>query len=211
MFEKEAEEIANKRCHEIMCFGHCSFNSPKHHRCGEWHREYNCAKEGIEYGYSLAHEEMDYLNQHWKEKERKANEWHYVKDGDLPPVSDSTLLPQLYPVNVAVCVNNNIKVYGAYWDRHNGKFNCLDKVYAWKEMPESPKEIEYMLKELTNLERSLLDNLKEDEKIMNVQVYKDKVVFDIVKPIKEQNERITKENPSEEFIRTLKDWEKDSE
>ena len=41
MFEKEAEEIANKRCHEIMCFGYCSFNSPKHHRCGEWHREYN--------------------------------------------------------------------------------------------------------------------------------------------------------------------------
>jgi len=63
------------------------------------------------------------------------------------------------------------------------------------------------MKELTNLERSLLDNLKEDEEIMNVQVYKDKVVFDIVKPIKEQNERITKENPSEEFIRTLKDWE----
>ena len=63
MFEKEAEEIANKRCHEIMCFGHCSFSSPKHHRCGEWHREYNCAKEGIEFGYN------------------KANEWHYVKDG----------------------------------------------------------------------------------------------------------------------------------
>ena len=68
-----------------------------------------------------------------------------------------------------------------------------------------------MLKELTNLERSLLDSLKEDEEIMNVQVYKDKVVFDIVKPIKEQNERMTKENPSEEFIRTLKDWEKEIE
>lgn len=66
MFEKEAEEIANKRCHEIMCYGHCSFSSPKHHRCGEWHREYNCAKEGIEYGYN------------------KANEWHYVKDKDYP-------------------------------------------------------------------------------------------------------------------------------
>ncbi len=59
MFEKEAEEIANKRCHEIMCFGHCSFSSPKHHRCGEWHREYNCAKEGIEYGYNKANEWFD--------------------------------------------------------------------------------------------------------------------------------------------------------
>lgn len=68
MFEKEAEEIANKRCHEIMCYGHCSFSSPKHHRCGEWHREYNCAKDGAEFGYN------------------KANEWHYVKD-ELPKVS----------------------------------------------------------------------------------------------------------------------------
>ena len=66
MFEKEAEEIANKRCHEIMCYEHCSFSSPKHHRCGEWHREYECALKGAEFGYN------------------KANEWHYVKEGDLP-------------------------------------------------------------------------------------------------------------------------------
>ena len=59
MFEKEAEEIANKRCHEIMCFEHCSFSSPKHHRCGEWHREYNCAKEGIEYAYNKAKEQSE--------------------------------------------------------------------------------------------------------------------------------------------------------
>ncbi len=66
--EKEAEERANKRCHEIMCYGHCSFNSPKHHRCGEWHREYNCAKEGIEFGFN------------------KANEWHNLQENptDLP-------------------------------------------------------------------------------------------------------------------------------
>ena len=44
--EQKAEEIANKRCHEIMCFGHCNFSSPKHHRCGEWHREYKCALDG---------------------------------------------------------------------------------------------------------------------------------------------------------------------
>ena len=56
MFEKEAEEIANKRCHEIMCYGHCSFSSPKHHRCGEWHREYECALKGAEFGYNKANE-----------------------------------------------------------------------------------------------------------------------------------------------------------
>jgi len=63
MFEKEAEEIANKRCHEIMCFGHCSFSSPKHHRCGEWHREYECALKGAEFGYNKANEEFKICEQ----------------------------------------------------------------------------------------------------------------------------------------------------
>ena len=45
--EKEAEEIANKKlCSERICYNHCNFNSPKHHRCGEWHRCYESAKEG---------------------------------------------------------------------------------------------------------------------------------------------------------------------
>lgn len=54
--EEMAEEIANKRCHEIMCYGHCSFNSPKHHRCGEWHREYNCALAGLKAGRPQWHD-----------------------------------------------------------------------------------------------------------------------------------------------------------
>ena len=63
------------------------------------------------------------------------------------------------------------------------------------------------LLEVTNLERSLLDSIQEDERITNVKVYKDKVVFDIEKPIPEQNERLTKENPTQDFIKTLQDWE----
>ena len=69
MFEKEAEEIANKKlCANTMCYNHCSFNSPKHHRCGNWHRYYECAKEGAEFGYN------------------KANEWHNLLNNpiDLP-------------------------------------------------------------------------------------------------------------------------------
>ncbi len=54
--EEMAEEIANKRCHEIGCFGHCNFSSPKHHRCGEWHREYNCALEGLKAGRPQWHD-----------------------------------------------------------------------------------------------------------------------------------------------------------
>jgi hypothetical protein len=48
--EEMAEEIANKRCHEFMCYGHCSFNSPEYHGCGGWHREYDCALKGIKAG-----------------------------------------------------------------------------------------------------------------------------------------------------------------
>lgn len=59
MFEKEAEEIANKKlCSERICYNHCNFNSPKHHRCGEWHRIYDCAKEGAEFGYNKCKEEL---------------------------------------------------------------------------------------------------------------------------------------------------------
>ena len=74
-------------------------------------------EDGTEYGYN------------------KANEWHYVKDGDLP------------------------KVHGWYWVQYNNDtFDCLivtinlrflnhqsidvtDCIYAWKEIV-PPKEIE---------------------------------------------------------------------
>lgn len=59
MFEKDAEKIANEKlCATAMCYNHCNFNSPKHHRCGEWHRCYEIAKDSAEFGYN------------------KANEWH---------------------------------------------------------------------------------------------------------------------------------------
>lgn len=118
MFEKEAEEIANKRCHEIMCYGHCSFSSPKHHRCGEWHREYNCAKEGIEYAYN------------------KANEWHYVKDGDLP----KTTTPVLVILESGVPYVSWISSDKGWWFCTN-YYTGEDKVIAWKEIV-LPKEIE---------------------------------------------------------------------
>jgi len=74
----------------------------------------------------------------------KANEWHYVKDGDLPRISDSTLY-ELMPVFVAVKVGYKVSTYGTYWNLRTGKFECLDKVYAWchtPEPPELPKESE---------------------------------------------------------------------
>ena len=107
--KQEAEEIANKRCHEIMCFGHCSFSNPKHHRCGEWHREYECALKGAEYGYN------------------KANEWHYVKDGDLPKTGKPCLV---YLVNDCAIVARLREDNVWTTDGHN----AFENVIAWKEI-----------------------------------------------------------------------------
>jgi hypothetical protein len=48
---------------------------------------------------------------------------------------------------------------------------------------------------MTNLEKQIIENLKTDEKITKVKEFKNKVVFNIEKSIKELNERLTKENP----------------
>ena len=71
------------------------------------------------------------------EKMKKDAEWHYVKD-ELPRKSDSTLC-ELMPVFVAVKVGYKISTYGTYWNLKLGKFECLDKVYAWCYTPEPPE------------------------------------------------------------------------
>jgi hypothetical protein len=129
MFDKKAEEIANKRCHEIMCYGHCSFNSPKHHRCGEWHREYNCAKEGIEYGYS------------------QANEWHKASD-KLPEMdvfvyiwNDTDECPFVARRHIPIGRKDWI------WDCNIGRglyrSQSVGKDYLWKEIIPPKKEINH--------------------------------------------------------------------
>ena len=70
MFEKEAEEYADERC------GTIETEEKKFCRI-DW-------QKGAEFGYKLAHEEMDYLNKHWGNGKDTANEWHYVKDKDYP-------------------------------------------------------------------------------------------------------------------------------
>jgi len=135
MFEKKAEEIANKRCHEIMCFGHCSFSSPKHHRCGEWHREYNCAKEGIEFGYNKAFVEADKNLKAVVADFNKANEWQYVSEKGTPKKEGHYL----------VCLRNKNKdIFDCwiYYDKDVGWYSMkvrMKDIYAWKEIV-LPKE-----------------------------------------------------------------------
>lgn len=118
MFEKEAEEIANKKlCSERICYNHCNFNSPKHHRCGEWHRIYDCAKESAEFGYN------------------KANEWH--KADILPSQINKVVLGYIKDYNSKMfCL---VKWNGEWWyDART--YNERVKLIAWREI-ELPKEI----------------------------------------------------------------------
>ena len=134
--EEMAEEIANKRCHEIMCFGHCNFSSPKHHRCGEWHREYNSALEGLKAGRP---------------------QWHDLRKdpNDLPKDTTSLYLVRVYSWDFGL--SHLYKKYGMYiptvceWSGEH--FKALnDMAYsnarniksciAWCEIPTFDKETE---------------------------------------------------------------------
>ena len=81
--------------------------------------EETCFKDGVEFGYN------------------KANEWHYVKDGDLPRQYGHTCF------SVEVLANNKKWVY---YEFGSGKWFCGNKevkVIAWKEIiPPELKENE---------------------------------------------------------------------
>ena len=79
-------------------------------------------KDGAEFGYN------------------KANEWHYVKDGDLPKVFDKPYLCKVYS-------HFEVGYFTAYKDQpwHFDEYYLDNEdVFAWKEivLPELPKESE---------------------------------------------------------------------
>lgn len=104
---KEAEKCASKLCCTDCKAVICE------EKCECW----NFAKKGAEFGYN------------------KANEWHYVKDGDLPRQYEHTCF------SIDVLANNKKWVY---YEFSSGKWFCGNKevnVIAWKEIV-LPKEIE---------------------------------------------------------------------
>ena len=132
MFEKEAEEYSVGKAHE-----HYNYLFEEHAGSpvdfARW-----CFQDGAEFGYNLAKEEIDYLNKHWGNEKDKANEWHYVKDGELPRQDGNTCF------SIEVLANNKKWVYYRF---DFGKWFCGNKevkVIAWKEivLPELPKETE---------------------------------------------------------------------
>lgn len=118
MFEKEAEEYA------IENYEECMYDDAKGWENDRKAREQSF-KDGAEFGYN------------------KANEWHYVKDGDLP---SEDLRTKTFGYYLTASKHKSYKGFVfevAYFTRVNfiKGGDILDNVIAWKEIV-PPKESE---------------------------------------------------------------------
>ena len=132
MFEKEAEERARK-LEESQTLGVYD-NDEDYARDSGWNDGEVAGyeegfKDGAEFGYS------------------KANEWHYVKDGDLPKDNEYIIIYSKLADNIAVgkrrCAGKVRRrcVYEWYFATYEGTYCLRDKdIIAWKEI-ELPTEI----------------------------------------------------------------------
>ena len=127
MFEKEAEEYAHTK-HCKKCSSHCE------KKCILVKDDYETFKQGAEFGYN------------------KANEWHYVKDGDLPnkELEEKQLLVRVrnYTEDCIFAYYMKDKYYSKNGKRFYSDIDCdypidIEDIIAWKEivLPEL-KEIE---------------------------------------------------------------------
>ena len=104
--------------------------------------------------FFLSEPQLDLACQGFKDGYNKANEWHYVKDGDLPKDTTSLYLVRVYSWDFGL--SHLYKKYGMYipivceWKGEH--FSALDEMaysnarnikncIAWKEIV-LPKEIE---------------------------------------------------------------------
>ena len=128
MFKKEAEEFKKQIQQEYLDLGKNGAYPPLWERIGElW-------EKGAEFGYN------------------KANEWHYVKDGDLPKeeLEEKQLLVRVrnYTEDCIFAYYMLDKYYSKNGKRFYSDIDCdypidIKDVIAWKEIvfPELPKEM----------------------------------------------------------------------
>ena len=108
MFEKEAYKWTEQN----ISVGISMYNPSIEMYCGK------AFKDGAEFGFN------------------KANEWHYVKDGDLPKKTGEYLV---YIINGYGSKSIELIQYNS--SRHFWCVDCQNEVIAWKEIA-LPKEIE---------------------------------------------------------------------
>ena len=104
MFEKEAKKWVkeNTRIEHSASFGEIEVEPS--------------AKKGFQQGAEFGY--------------NKANEWHYVKDGDLPPKTTLVLIKACGCFILGWLDDNDV------WhnDSNNGTMIPKDNIYAWKEI-----------------------------------------------------------------------------
>ena len=114
MFEKEAED--NK-----PPYAYCALDT----KCELWKDGF---QKGAEFGYKKGQSDQLVHKQYQLNQLRKANEWHYVKDGDLPEVDNEIVL--------CVCGDGYIDGKKHYILKllTRKEFPLFQPVYAWKEI-----------------------------------------------------------------------------
>ena len=118
MFEKEAE----KHCNETLCSVCENPTCTEHLQCREWRDRRAGFYCGAEFGYN------------------KANEWHYVKDGEYPKDNKPVLciLGEIDSDNYEIGYYNDVG-NGESWHFENYRLPDYDSeddwgVSAWKEI-----------------------------------------------------------------------------
>ena len=132
MFEKEAEEYYYKKIF--------AETNPKSET--ELKEKFlQTFKDSAEFGYNKAFVEADKNLKAVVADFNKANEWHYVKDGDLPKENEYILIYSKLADNIAVgkrrCAGKIRKrcVYEWYFATYEGTYCLRDKdIIAWKEI-----------------------------------------------------------------------------
>ena len=146
MFEKNAEEYATKKVG--------NFKPIQEDKETEWVSCCEDFQKGAEFGYNKVREDADKMKSQFLElcnlkdmriaELEKANEWHYVKDGDLP--KDEKDVQVLYQdcdkINSYTCLYDIHSESWLYYNLDNMLLEPFDyKVIAWKEIV-LPKESE---------------------------------------------------------------------
>ena len=130
MFEKEAEEYATNVFNPVQ-EKFCITRELVQGHIAEGF------KEGAQFGYNFAKEEIDYLNKHWRsEEESKANEWH--KPSEKLPEECSLVLAYLFEeTEPTICEY----VVSDQWECLPKRivFCSNDQIRLWKEIV-LPKE-----------------------------------------------------------------------
>ena len=91
----------------------------------------------IHWNYSIF---KDLAQEYWQKGAEfaynKANEWHYVKEGDLPKEEKEYLV---YKIDGYGCKSIQVMQFN---NQHCWCANCQNEIIAWKEiiLPELPKE-----------------------------------------------------------------------